>query len=60
MFLLDSRTTTGQGLELTGSLEFSGNAAIRSGGAIYIENGDLTVVPDAGAAEASWVGNSAG
>lgn len=58
--MLDSRTATGQGMELTGALEFRANAAVRSGGAIYIENGDLTVVADAGVAEASWVGNTAG
>lgn len=64
--MLDSRTTTGGGLEIAGGLEFSGNAAGRSGGAIYIENGDLTISGDAGEEEearvagGSWVGNTAG
>lgn len=68
--MLDSRTTTGGGLEITGGLEFSRNVAGRSGGAVYIENGDLTISGDAGEEEGeedkerpaggSWVGNTAG
>lgn len=60
--MLDSRTATGGGLEIKGGLKFAGNVAGRSGGAIYIENGDFTAGGDAGqeAAGGSWVGNSAG
>lgn len=59
MFLLDSRTTAGSGLEISGGLEFAGNVAGRSGGGIYIENGDLSIV-DGEEPGGSWVGNSAG
>lgn len=63
--MLDSRTTTGAGLEIAGGLEFTGNVASRSGGAVYIENGDLTISAETGkeedeAAGGSWVGNTAG
>lgn len=63
--MLDSRTTTGGGLEISGDLELSGNVAGRSGGGMYIENGDLTITGGAGEEEAvaatgSWVGNTAG
>lgn len=63
--MLDSRATTGGGLEISGGLEFTGNVAGRSGGGIYIENGDLTISGDAEgeaeeeAAGSSWVGNTA-
>lgn len=66
MYLLDSRTTTGGGLEIAGGLELTRNVAGRSGGAIYIENGDLTISGDAGEEEeeevagGSWMGNTAG
>eukprot|EP00752_Nemacystus_decipiens_P008583 g7664.t1 len=64
VFLLDSRTTTGGGLEISGGLEFTGNVAGRSGGAIYIENGDLSISGNAEHGEegegGTWVGNTAG
>lgn len=62
VYLLDSREAAGAGLRLTGGVVFSGNTAVRSGGGIYIENGDLTMIRDDGEGSEGglWTGNTAG
>lgn len=48
------------GIRLSGDVEFRGNAAGRSGGAVYSENAGVFFIPSGNPSEAVWSGNSAG